>query len=117
MEAVGQQPCLGGWNQQQFIGHMRHDEVCAASTFPGSRHKETLACHGTPQASCRYHRHEFGSVGKFCRTILVVVLCLALQARDSLGQGTSKVETICSGDTSACTQRLIIDLEVDNKDV
>lgn len=49
--------------------------------------------------------------------LLLLILSLAPQTLECSGQGTSKVETVCSSGGSGCTDRLIVELDVDNLDV
>lgn len=49
--------------------------------------------------------------------LLLLILSLAPQTLECSGQGTSKVETVCSSGGLGCTDRLIVELDVDNLDV
>ena len=111
MEAVGQPNVSALWIQLQRVQrNERFNEYASVSSCT------LLENAGAARASTNTLRPVAAMGGKLGSAFMIFFLSLTLQAVGCGGQGTSTVETVCSG-ASGCTERLIIELDVNNLDV
>ncbi|XP_026194361.1 hapless 2 [Cyclospora cayetanensis] len=110
---------MTSWRCPQSNRQMRKREVGSSVCLRSSRYNESasysLTLQRTPRTFIGYLKDFIQSANVLCHA-LMLFCCLAFLISECLGQGTTSVETVCSNGTSGCTQRLIIDVDVENQD-